>query len=183
MVPDLYPTIDVEERTDSLAPKRLVFSGRIGDDHGFRRLEFHHRVAAGGDSLAAINGKGWCPGLEPKATRQVFYHDWDLSALDLMPGDRLEHWFEVWDNDGGERKKSACTSRVFAAPRCGSWLTVRSRMPTASRRPCRRASGRPRNCSETDRIRREMLDKKEPDWQDKQRLENTAAAAGPSTAH
>ena len=176
VVPDLYPTIDVEERTDSLAPKRLVFSGRIGDDHGFRRLEFHYRVAAGGDSLAADQREGVMPlGLEPKATRQVFYHDWDLSALDLMPGDRLEHWFEVWDNDGVNGSKSARTSvRVFAAPSLRELAERQEqdadRIKEALQEGIREAQELQRDL---DRIRREMLDKKELDWQDKQRLENT----------
>ena len=47
VVPDLYPTIQVESRTDSTALKRLFFRGEIADDHGLKRLLFHYRFTAG----------------------------------------------------------------------------------------------------------------------------------------
>lgn len=176
VVPDLYPTIEVEERADSLALKHLYFTGRIGDDHGFRRLAFQYRVASGGDSLAADQREGSIVlGLDPATTRQAFYHEWDLQGVKLMPGDRLEYWFEVWDNDGVNGSKSARTGvKVFAAPTLKE-LSERQdqdadQIKEALQEGIREAQELQRDL---DRMRREMLDKKELDWQDKQRLENT----------
>ena len=56
-------------------------------------------------------------GIDCRNTRQQFFHSWDLYGFTIVPGDRIEHWFEVWDNDGVNGSKSArSTPQVFAAP-------------------------------------------------------------------
>ena len=40
--PDLYPSIEVNSQKDSLSHKILYFMGRISDDHGFDKLQFHY---------------------------------------------------------------------------------------------------------------------------------------------
>ena len=42
VVPDQVPLIDVSEKTDSLNPKNIYFSGTIKDDYGFTRLTFKY---------------------------------------------------------------------------------------------------------------------------------------------
>jgi hypothetical protein len=47
VVPDQVPLIDVSEKTDSLNPKNIYFSGTIKDDYGFTRLTFQiHAIHA-----------------------------------------------------------------------------------------------------------------------------------------
>ena len=175
VVPDLHPTIQVETRTDSTALKRLFFRGDIGDDHGFKRLVFHYRFTAGGDSLAPEQRSGLLElSIDPRNTRQEFYHSWDLYDLAINPGDRIEHWFEVWDNDGVNGSKSARSMpQVFAAPTLKE-LTEKQDLDSEAIKKdlkdnIREAQDLQR---ELDKLRRELLDKKEPNWQDKQKLEN-----------
>ena len=42
VVPDQVPLIDVSQKTDSLNPKNIYFSGTIKDDYGFTRLAFKY---------------------------------------------------------------------------------------------------------------------------------------------
>jgi hypothetical protein len=175
VVPDLHPTIQVETRTDSSALKRMFYRGEIGDDHGFKRLLFHYRFAAGGDSVAPELRSGVKQlSIDPRNTRQEFYHSWELYGLTIMPGDRIEHWFEVWDNDGVNGSKSArSVVQVFAAPTLKELAQEQEKNSEAIK------SGLQENIKEAqdlqrelEKLRREMLDKKELNWQDKQKLQN-----------
>jgi hypothetical protein len=175
VIPDLHPTIQVETRTDSTALKRLFFRGEIGDDHGFKRLLFHYRFTAGGDSVPAdLRSATQELRMDPRNTRQEFYHSWDLYGFNINPGDRIEHWFEVWDNDGVNGSKSArSTTQVFAAPTLKEMAKQQDEQSDALKEALKDNIKEAQDLQrELDRLRRELLEKKEINWQDRQKLEN-----------
>ena len=175
VVPDLYPTILTEQKTDSTSPKRLYFKGDIGDDHGFKRLVFHYGFSEGGDSVATeLRERTQDISVDPKNTRQEFFHFWDLSELRLMPGDKLEYWFEVWDNDGVNGSKSARSgTQVFEAPTLKELADKQDADNEAVKSELKESIKEAQELQrELDKMRRDMLDKKELNWQDKQKLEN-----------
>ena len=55
VVKDQFPTIDVEESTDSTNNKRVYFKGLINDDYGFSGLSFHVKIVTVIDSLPKRN--------------------------------------------------------------------------------------------------------------------------------
>lgn len=174
VVPDLYPTIAVEERADSLAPRLIYFKGDIGDDHGFTRLAFHYRITAGGDSIPEEQRQAAKDiAVQPHSTRQAFFHFADLGELRLMPGDKLEYWFEVWDNDGVNGSKSArSTARTFEAPTLKQLAQRQDEQGAAIKEELRESIEQARELQrDLDRMRREMQDKKELNWQDRQRMQ------------
>lgn len=175
VVPDLYPTIQVETRADSTAPKRLFYRGELGDDHGLRKLVFHYRFAQGGDSVPPELRSGSKElRISPNETRQEFFHSWELYDLSVLPGDRIEHWFEVWDNDGVNGSKSArSTTQVFAAPTRKELAVQQDMDSDAIKSAMEQSIQEARDIQrELDKLRRELLDKKEMTWQDRQKLEN-----------
>ena len=175
VVPDLYPTIQVETKTDSTALKRLFYRGELGDDHGFKRLLFHYRFVAGGDSVPADQRSGVkeLP-IDPRNTRQEFFHSWDLYGFTISPGDKIEHWFEVWDNDGVNGSKSArSTPQVFAAPTLTELAKQEEQQSEAIKSSLKENIKEAQDLQkELDKLRRELLEKKEVNFQDKQKLEN-----------
>ena len=174
VVPDLYPSIIVEQQADSLSPRRIYFKGDIGDDHGFKRLAFHYRVTAGGDSIPADRHQlAKDIALQPNSTRQSFFHFEDLGDLRLMPGDKLEYWFEVWDNDGVNGSKSARSeTRSFEAPTLKQLAERQDEQGEAIKDELRESIKQAQELQkDLDRMRREMQDKKELNWQDKQRMQ------------
>lgn len=173
VVPDLYPTISVEHEADSTAPKRLFFTGEISDDHGVKRLVFHYRFALGGDSVLPELREGRMSIPVDAAIRQRFFHSWDLYDLPLGPGDRIEHWFEVWDNDGVNGSKSTRSATlVFAAPTRKELSERREANSEALKSGLRDQIKEAQDLQrDLDKLRRELLEKKEATWQDKQRLE------------
>ncbi len=118
VVPDQYPTIDVNEKLDSLNPKNIYFSGQIKDDYGFNRLNFHYKKSGTDSSGKATETNGNFPITVNKTqVAQPYFYFLDASQFDLQPGDKIEYYFEVFDNDGVNGAKSAKTQlMVFKAP-------------------------------------------------------------------
>lgn len=118
VVPDQVPLIDVSEKTDSLNPKNIYFSGTIKDDYGFTRLAFkytHYTQDSTGKSVVK-NGEQ-IMGVNKQQITQPYYYFLDASRFNLLPGDKIEYYFEVWDNDGVSGAKSAKTQTLlFKAP-------------------------------------------------------------------
>ena len=68
--------------------------------------------------------------IDPRNTRQEFFHSWDLYDLTITPGDRIEHWFEVWDNDGvNGAKRTRSATLVFEAPTLEALAQQRAQAP------------------------------------------------------
>ena len=118
VVPDQVPLIDVSEKTDSLNPKNIYFSGTIKDDYGFTRLAFkytHYTQDSTGKSV--IKNGEQIMGVNKQQITQPYYYFFDASRFNLLPGDKIEYYFEIWDNDGVSGAKSAKTQTLlFKAP-------------------------------------------------------------------
>lgn len=175
VVPDLYPTIQVEERIDSLSPKRLFFRGDIGDDHGFKRLQFHYRFVAGGDSVAPeLRERTVEVGIDPQNTRQTVFHAWDAGQFTIQPGDKLEYWFEVWDNDGVHGSKSTRSApKLFEAPTLKELAEKQEENADAIKEQLQQGIQEAQDLQrDLDKLRRELQEKKELGWQEKQKLQD-----------
>ncbi len=122
VIPDAYPQINVEEKKDSVSAKRIFFRGEVKDDHGFNKLTFNYRFITNNDSTATDNYKKITTNSTPVAinkavTQDQFFHYWDMSELGITPGDQIEYYFEVWDNDGVSGSKSTRSQKmIFKAP-------------------------------------------------------------------
>ncbi len=121
VVPDLYPSISVEEQVDSLSGKRISFRGELKDDYGFSKLEFRYKVMNPTDSAMSAflqsNEKTLPIAVNRLANQDRFFHYWDIAPLGILPGEQIEYYFEVWDNDGVNGAKSARTQKMtFKAP-------------------------------------------------------------------
>jgi len=117
-IPDLYPTIFVEEYYDSSYQKHVYFKGLLKDDYGFGALTFNYEFLNNFDSLK-IEGdisREKLP-ISLASNQQQFYHHIDLDRLQIMPGDEIAYYFEIWDNDGINGSKMTRSQKmVFRAP-------------------------------------------------------------------
>jgi hypothetical protein len=118
VIPDQFPTIDVNEKLDSLNPKNIYFSGQIKDDYGFSRLTFHYKKSGTDTAGKATETNGSYPiSLTKGQIAQPYFYFLDAAQFNLQPGDKIEYYFEVYDNDGVSGAKSAKTQlMVFKAP-------------------------------------------------------------------
>lgn len=97
VIPDLNPAIQVNERPDSVNTKMLYFVGQVSDDYGFSSLRFHYKVL-NGDKIAKSNSK--TISFDRNAVQSNFFHVWDVKEANAEPGQQVEYYFEVVDNDG-----------------------------------------------------------------------------------
>lgn len=107
VIPDLSPAIEVNERRDSVNSQLLYFTGQANDDHGLTRLLFHYSVRTGDqpgkDITQAVN-------LDKNALQStIFNYIWNMDDANLKPGQQVEYYFEVFDNDGVFGAKSTKT--------------------------------------------------------------------------
>ncbi|MDX2173344.1 MAG: DUF4175 family protein [Bacteroidota bacterium] len=119
VIPDQFPVINVTEKLDSLNPKNIYFSGQIKDDYGFSRLTFHFKKY-GTDSTGKsteTNGSYPINLINKSQTNQPYFYFLDASLYNLKPGDKIDYYFEVYDNDGVNGNKPAKTQLMtFKAP-------------------------------------------------------------------
>ncbi|MDP1746106.1 MAG: DUF4175 domain-containing protein [Bacteroidota bacterium] len=122
VIPDAYPQINVEEKKDTTSTKRIYFRGEIKDDYGFNKLTFNYHYITNNDSAAGTDEKKLTTNLRTVAinknlTQDQFYHYWDMNELGVSPGDQIEYYFEIWDNDGVTGSKSSRSQKmIFKAP-------------------------------------------------------------------
>jgi len=114
IIPDIYPIIKVEEYQDSIFENRLYFKGFIKDDYGFKLLTFNYKFLNKTDSLNRKNSKKKTVlPLNKSVNQQQFYHYFDLMSIELNPGDELEYFFEIWDNDAVNGSKSSRSQKMI----------------------------------------------------------------------
>lgn len=114
VIRDEFPGISVTETPDSLSSKALYFSGNITDDHGFSSLKFKY-VIKEQDKVKTLVSKD----IPIKKTQQenAFFFFWDLKEPLIKPGQTLEYYFEVADNDGvNGPKRTRSELKVYAMP-------------------------------------------------------------------
>jgi hypothetical protein len=118
VIPDAYPVIEMHEKSDSLKQDIICFSGNIKDDYGFNHFQFKYKVYTSDTSgTSTEKAQEYSMPLQANQITQPFVHYIDISKMDLKPGDKVEYYFEVWDNDGVNGSKSAKTNiAVFKAP-------------------------------------------------------------------
>ncbi|WP_316840968.1 DUF4175 family protein [Pedobacter gandavensis] len=97
IIADEYPNISIAESPDSLSSKALYFNGKITDDHGFSSVKFNYIVRENGQMKNKVSQS-----IPVKKTQleNAFFFFWDLNRAGIKPGQQLEYYFEVSDNDG-----------------------------------------------------------------------------------
>lgn len=169
--PDLYPSIEVEEGKDSLAPKQIFFKGFIQDDYGLRQLKFHYAVKdeQGNEKVSSTDKLPFTQG----STQDQFFHAFDLNTLELAPGDKVTYYFEVWDNDAVNGSKSAKTyERVFEVPSIDEVNANAEKKNEEIKTDLSHSIDKAKEIQEgLKRMQEKMLEKKQMTWEDKAALE------------
>lgn len=116
-VGDRYPTVHiVSPDPDAVldASLEVPLAARIDDDFGFTRLALYWRLAESryDDIMAEFDSFD----LAVPADRALLYV-WAVNAvtgLDVIPGDVIEYYLRVWDNDGwnGPKPASSAVHRI-----------------------------------------------------------------------
>nr|NQU90771.1 DUF4175 domain-containing protein [Bacteroidota bacterium] len=174
IIPDLYPTITIEEFNDSIESTRLYFRGYIKDDYGFKKLSFSYKKTGTNDSVSRDSFTSEAIRLNSKVNQQQFFHFFDLSQLALKPGDEVEYFFEVWDNDEINGSKSSRSQKmIFKVP---SLEEFEEKTAAANEQVKDDMENLLKDLqllqNDIDELNKNLFDKKTLNWQEKQQIQD-----------
>ncbi len=115
VIQDEYPKVSLNQFQDSVMYDYLMLGGNISDDYGITNLRFNYRITS---NKKTSKYKSLPLKFNPNAINQQYFHQVELSPLNLKAGDELEYFVQVWDNDGVRGRKSSKTgSYRFQIPK------------------------------------------------------------------
>jgi len=170
VIKDAYPKITIEESSDSLETRRLFFGGSISDDYGLTDLIFHYVVSSPNGAEERFSKP-----LNINSNKtQEFFHFVDFSQLVSEAGQAVEYYFEVWDNDGINGKKSTrSVKRTYKAPSKDELDEERKETSENIKEQLEENIAMASEMQkELEQLNEELLKDNELDWQDKKRVED-----------
>ena len=115
VIKDQHPQISVSNYRDSILYKRVILGGMIGDDYGVTQLSLHFKIT-NEDRKEILKRSVKIP-ISRNQVQQNFFYNWSVDSLKLNPGDQIEYYLQVWDNDGVNGRKSTKSSNyTFLVP-------------------------------------------------------------------
>jgi len=171
VIPDMHPQISVEEFKDSSNLRQVFFAGEASDDYGISNLAFNYQIkkAKGGQMpLNAVKIKQ-----SEKSKQTQFDYSWDMSLLDLSPGDEVQYYFEVSDNDGVNGAKTARTGLMtYRMPSLDEFRQQQADNSQEIKKDLEKALKESLKIQEDlKKLREKVLQKKEMDWQTRKEME------------
>lgn len=172
VLPDLFPSIAVNEFRDSVNRKQIYFKGDIKDDYGFMLLTFNSLIR-NDDSEKNLNDFDTLL-ISLAVNPQQFYYYLDLNSYDLEAGDEIEYFFEIWDNDGINGSKSAKSQiMTLRIPKLDEINEQTEESNKAIKDELEEAIKEVRKLQEEiENLNKKMVEKKDLSWEDKNELKS-----------
>lgn len=166
-IKDEYPKISLSEELDSISDNIHYFTGNITDDYGFKSLRFIWKNKTTQNKVNVVT----LP-VTNAFTKDTYYHVWDVSDLNLEPGQELVYYFEVFDNDGVNGSKSSkSTIKVFKAPSLDELDELAKKSNENIKNNMDKSiQDAQKMREELKKIQENLLNKKSLDFQDKQQI-------------
>lgn len=168
---DQYPSIQVDEKLDSANSFIHYYNGDISDDYGFSKLFFTYQIINEEGKVRETHSDALS--ISKAFNSDQFFHFVDLSTLGLRPGETVSYFFQVWDNDGINGAKSTKSmAKQYKAP------TLQELMDQSDAASDQIKDDLEKSMDEAEKLKQELedikkslLEKEKPDWQDKNKIE------------
>lgn len=166
VLPDAYPDIRVESFDEDFS-NDVYYSGLIADDYGFTKLTFHGKVKQPVERNIVLPVT-----FDRTQSRTSFFYRLNMDSLGLLPGQELEVYFEVWDNDGyhGPKSKRSETFSYFKASKAMLDSVADQTQDEIMDRMAERSQEASKLKDDIEKMLQELASKKELDWADKEKL-------------
>lgn len=171
VIKDQPPQIVVDHLRDSILYKTILLGGSISDDYGISALTLNYQKvtkdATGPNKTISIP-------VHKNQLKQSFFHQWVLDSLQLQPGERINYFLEVWDNDGVNGHKSTrSSSYVFALPSKEEMKADISKSQENTKDKIDESLKKAKDLKESiDEAQQKLRGKKVMEWQDQKMLED-----------
>ncbi len=171
VIKDQRPQIVVDHLRDSILYKTILLGGSISDDYGISALALNYQKvtkdATGPNKVISIP-------VHKNQLKQSFFYQWVLDSLQLQPGERINYYLEVWDNDGVNGHKSTrSSSYVFALPSKEEMKADISKSQENTQDKIDESLKKAKDLRESiDEAQQKLRGKKMMEWQDQKMLED-----------
>ncbi|MGY3054480.1 hypothetical protein ACVWYG_002687 [Pedobacter sp. UYEF25] len=171
VIKDQFPSIAVNQKSDSISSKALYFTGQIEDDYGFSRLSFNYNVKENGKSISSFHKN---IAIKADAIANDFFFLWDLRNIALKENQSLEYYFEVADNDGVNGAKISRSSLMTFVPPTKQEVSNQLNANSTSLKQQMQSAIRLANSVQTEskKIADKLIDRKEITFEDKKEIES-----------
>ena len=168
VIPDAYPDIRVESFDEQLSDD-VYFSGLVTDDYGFSKLTFNCIVK----EPIEKNIIKTVP-LDLKQTRSSFFYQFNMDELGIMPGQNMEVYFVVWDNDGfhGPKSKRSETFTYYKPSEAALDSIADQQSEDIMERMQEKSQEADKLQDEIEKMLQDLIQKKDLDWSDKEKMKD-----------
>ncbi len=173
VIQDAFPMITVEQQKDSVLQSRMFFQGIIRDDYGFSRLTFTSTLIHGNDTTVK-ESKTTNLVFNKTLNQQSFYYSLDLNEWVKNPGDELDYYFEVCDNDGLHGAKCTRSGLLkYKAPTLEEIDKITSQQEQNIAANIQSASKEAKDLQKKiDELNKKLVGKNTLTWQDKKQIQD-----------
>ena len=170
VIKDQYPQIEVDHLKDSVLFKTIFLGGTISDDYGLTELSLNYQIIKDGNT----RNKKTTISINRNSPQQSFFYQWHIDSLGLQPGDKLNYYLQVWDNDGvNGRKSTQSKAFVFALPGEEELKANIAKTQSAAESKIDESLTKAKDIREAlDEAQQKLKGKQTLDWQDKKMLED-----------
>jgi hypothetical protein len=170
VIKDQSPTITVSEKPDSISNKAIYFTVQVSDDYGFSRLSFKYQIKDNNRILSTTTKN---IAIKSNTTENSFFYFWDVKSATLKPGQELEYYFEVADNDGvNGAKVTRSEIKTFKQPTKQEVAEQTSANNQALKQKMQSAIRLANTIEkESKKVAESLIDKKQISFEDKKQIE------------
>jgi hypothetical protein len=170
VVKDKHPEISVLTMKDSVLYQHILFDGALSDDYGVRKLNLH----VVNESKQSRAPREISIPIVANQLQQNFFFYWNLDTLHLKPGEKLEYYLEVWDNDGVNGSKATRSAiYTFALPTKEQLETNIRQSEKATEQKITQSQARAADMpKQLEQATQQLKVNQNLNWQDKKRLED-----------
>jgi hypothetical protein len=172
VVKDQYPQITVNNFKDSVLYQRVVLGGTISDDYGLSQLALTFRVR--NENQKEVLARTINIPITRNQSQQSFFYNWPVDSLKLHPGEQLEYYLQVWDNDGvNGRKATKSAMYSFMLPSQENLANDIARSQNQTEQKIEQSSNKAQKLQDQiEQANQKLKGKQNLDWQDKKMLED-----------
>lgn len=170
-IPDNYPIINVEKFSDSTLNAPIFFVGKARDDYGISALQFRYYI------IDAHGKKGDTHTRKIEISRglEVDFEDvFNLQDINLKPGEQINFYYQVYDNDAVNGPKSSRSPIMSVAkPSIEEYEKMEEQNVEDITSNLMRAFQQNEQLKqEIEKLRNKLLSQQDVNWQDKKALED-----------
>jgi len=171
VVPDMYPQISVAQMQDSTEHSIMYFAGDATDDYGLKKLQLQFQIQH--EDSGKTNPQS-IPIQISKDKNDHFSYVWDLTGIQLKPGDRVDYFFEVWDNDEVNGSKSSRSqAMVYQMPSLKELENQTEKNNDNIKEKLQSSlTAAQKITEELQKLSDELMQKKDLNWEDKKKMDD-----------